>query len=202
MDDQPQQNFEQPKKKRSFPWWWLITFMLVAALGVCGYMLNKSYQREAALNQEKAKLQKSLQDVTNELANQNQGTNSGSDNCSEVGDSFKSNIKAALNSKRTDLFASYVAETTHFTLAASEKDDDESPDQIVASLAITQDARSPWNFAIDDGILDNYRAGPYGSHFKDASYVGKSVSGMIISFNFNCQGVIESIFVAPDESLL
>lgn len=202
MDDQPSQNFEQPKKKRSFPWWWLVTFVLVAALGVCGWLLNASHQREVALNDEKVKLQKSLEDVTSQLATQNQGTNSGSNNCSEVGDSFKSNIKAALDSKRTELFASYVGESAQFTLAASEKDDEESPDQIVASLAITQSARGPWNFVIDDGVLDNYRAGPYGSHFKDSSYVGKSVSGMVIAFNFSCDGKIESVFVAPDESLL
>jgi len=203
MDQQPLETTEiQPKKTRRIQWKWLIIAVLIIATGVLGWLLFQSHQREKVLTDEKSKLQHSLETLSSELALQNQGANTSNDNCSGASESLKNNINAALNSKRSDLFTSYVSEKTRFTVAGSEKDEEETPEQVALSMAITENERAPWNFEIDSTTLDNYRGGPYGAHFQDGNYIGKSVTGMVVSFGFECDGKIKSIFISPNDSLL
>ena len=57
--------------------------------------------------------------------------------------------------------------------------------------------------AADAPSVDGYDAGFYTDYFDDDTLVGKAASGMVVAFEFNCDGSkISEIFVAADEDLL
>jgi len=115
---------------------------------------------------------------------------------------LKDNIKAALDTKNTAAFATYTSNPVKFVIAASEKGDNETPDQAAKSLEYTHSATGPWDFNLSSTTLAGYDAGFYTDYFDANTYVGRAASGMVAAFDFNCDGKINQIFVAADEDLL
>lgn len=115
---------------------------------------------------------------------------------------FKNNIKAALDTKNTAVFATYTSNPVKFVIAASEKGGNETPDQAAKSLEYTHSATGPWDFNLSSTTLTGYDAGFYTDYFDANTYVGRAASGMVAAFDFNCDGKINQIFVAADEDLL
>ncbi len=112
---------------------------------------------------------------------------------------FKDNIKAALDSENTAAFATYVTNPVKYVLAASEMGGNRTPEQAATDLEYTNSATGPWSYV----TTHDYGTGDYADYFGDNTLVLKSTDGMVVAFEFNCDGSkITEIFVAPDEELL
>ena len=116
--------------------------------------------------------------------------------------SMKENIKAALDSQNTAAFSTYTTNPVKYVLAASELGGDFTPDQAAINLDYTHSATGPWDFNLAPATVAAYDGGFYTDYFDSNTYVGKAASGMVVSFDFNCDGKIKQIFVAADDDLL
>ena len=86
---------------------------------------------------------------------------------------------------------------------ASEFGGNRTPAQAATDLEYTHSATGPWDFNLPAATVDGYDAGFYTDYFDDDTLVGKAASGMVVAFEFNCDGSkISEIFVAADEDLL
>jgi type II secretory pathway component PulM len=117
-------------------------------------------------------------------------------------ESRKENIRAALDSKNTAAFSTYVTNPVQYVLAASEYGGNVSPDEAALSLEYTHSATGPWDFNLPQATLDAYAVGGYAMYFDANTYVGRAASGMVVAFDFDCDGKISEIFVVADDSLL
>lgn len=182
----------------------VLAILLAASLGVNAWQYAISLQAandKAQLNKEKADLQTMVDQLKN--AQQNAATGESSEACNDaVSEVVKENIKAALDSKNTAVFATYASNPVKFVLAASEKGGNESPDQAATDMEYTHSATGPWNFSLPASTLSTYDASFYTDYFDHNAYVGKSASGMVVSFDFDCDGKINQIFITANEDLL
>lgn len=198
----------QPQNKRTSkkPWAiWLLVILVLLLIATAGYLwwqLQNATDSKKALEQDKQQLQSQI----NKLNKANAQKNISKDTdvaCNDTPDTlFKENIKAALDTENTAVFATYTSNPVKFVLAASEKGGDETPDEAALSLGYTHSATGPWDFSLPPATIANYDAGFYTDYFDANTYVGKAASGMVAAFDFDCNGKISQIFVAADEDLL
>lgn len=201
---QPPKEPKESKGKNSL-WYWLLAAVIVLLLAGAGYLwmqLQASKDKEQQLNKDKQQLQEQV----DKLKKADAAGISEADAepaCSYTASaSMKANIKAALDTKNTAVFETYVTDPVKYVLAASEYGGDVSATEAAKSIEYTHSATGPWDFNLPQATLDAYDAGDYGAHFDDNSYVGKAASGMLVSFGFNCDGSkINKIFVAADGEL-
>ena len=182
---------------------WLLVALLILALSAAGYLWwqldeanNKNQALESQVSAQKAALDKANEQL--KAAGVTADTT-----CNNVAsDTMKQDIKAALDSKNTAAFSGYFSNPVSFIIAASEKGGDETPAQAVADLEYIKSATGPWNFNLPQETLDAYAAGPYKAYFNDKTYVGMAASGQVAAFNFDCNGKIKQVFLAPSEDVL
>lgn len=184
---------------------WLLIILAVLLVGLAGWLwwqLNMCHDDKQQLENDKKQLQTQVEKLQKQLK-QSDNDNDDQTACNDTPTAaMKENIKAALDSKNTAAFVSYVSNPVKFVLAATEKGGNETPDEAAQSMEYTHTATGPWDFNLPQATLDDYDAGFYTDYFDDNTYVGRSASGMVVSFDFDCQGKISQIFVAADEDLL
>lgn len=203
-DDKPKTAVVTNKKKMDMGKWLnlILALLLVAALAFLAWYWMQAEADKKNLNAEKAALQSQLDalkaqkdEADAEVADQP------CDNTPSA--SRKENIKAALDSMNTAAFSTYTTNPVNYVLAASELGKDMTPDEAALALDYTHSATGPWNFSLPAATINAWKAGFYKDHFDDANrYIGKAASGMVVSFDFDCNGKISKIFVAADEDLL
>lgn len=187
---------------------WLLTALLVLSLVGSGFLWTQLQKTKDDLRAQRASNQ-SLQDQVEKLKSQVGGedaigedpnANPAEAACTYTPDTaLKDNIKAALDSKNTAAFASYVTDPVKYVLAASEFGGDQSPDDAAAALEYTHSSAGPWEFT----DAANYSSGDYAVYFDKKAMAIKSADGMVVAFDFTCDGSkINSIFVAPSEEML
>ncbi len=188
---------------------WLLTVLLVLSLAGSSFLwtrLQAVQKDNNQLKQEKQQLEQQVDQLKAADADRKKQSAGGSElsACSyKPSEVLKENIKAALDSKNTAAFASYVSSPVKYVLAGSEYGGERTPDEAVAALEYTHSAEGPWNFDLPQTTIDEYDSGDYASYFDVNTLVGRATSGMVIAFEFNCDGSkIDSIFVAPSEELL
>ena len=164
--------------------------------------LQSSKDKEQQLNKEKQQLQQQVDELKKDDGSAAGGTEETA--CTYTPSaSFKENIKAALDSKNTAAFETYVTDPVKYVLAASEFGGNRTAAQAATDLEYTHSATGPWDFNLPAATVDGYDAGFYTDYFDDDTLVGKAASGMVVAFEFNCDGSkISEIFVAADEDLL
>jgi hypothetical protein len=202
MTNQPQMKFGKQSKKQKWVIWLLIAIilLLLVSIGYMWWLLQNCNDTKAALENDKQQLQAQIDTLAQQKA---EPVEEPVVVCSDTPtDALKSNIKAALNTKNTAVFTSYVSNPVLFVLAASEKGGDETPDQAAASMEYTHSATGPWDFNLPQTTLDAYDAGFYTNYFDANTYVGRAADGMVTAFDFDCNGKINQIFVAANEDLL
>lgn len=201
--EQPQ-NEKQPKNNKKWLMWLLIALLVLLLSGVIylWLQLQAGKDRERKLEKDKQQLTEQVnalkapeEDDAQPVAQEPACNDTPSATMAE-------NIKAALDSKNTAAFSTYTTNPVKYVLAASEYGGDISPDEAATSLEYTHSATGPWDFSLPDATVDGYDAGFYTDYFDDNTYVGKAASGMVVSFDFACNGKIKQIFVAPDDELL
>lgn len=208
MEENP--NNEQPKpenkptKDKKWLTWVLIALLvlLLAGAGYLWWQWQTCKDKEQQLNKDKQQLQQQVDKLKKEAA----ASPAEADTelaCNDTPSAtMKENIKAALDSKNTAAFSTYVTNPVKYVLAASEYGGDVSPDEAATSLEYTHSATGPWDFNLPAATVAGYSAGGYASYFDANTYVGRASSGMVVSFDFNCDGKIKQIFVVADDGLL
>lgn len=183
---------------------WVLTALLVLSLAGNGYLWMQLQTTKDDLNTQRTtsqNLQKQVQELQSQLEAKDEDAGGTEETaCTYTpGTALKDNIKAALDSKNTAAFASYVTSPVKYVLAASEQGGNVSADQAATNLAYTHSATGPWTF-VD---ASNYSTGDYADYFGENTLVAKSADSMVVAFEFDCDGSkISEIFVAPNEDLL
>ena len=113
------------------------------------------------------------------------------------------NIQASITSGNTAALASYMATTVRVVLAASEGLGSVVSAEAASSVSdFISTATEPWDFALSASLLGQYVAGSYGPYFPSIAVVGASANHKLISFDFDCDGKISTVFMVSDQSIL
>lgn len=188
-------------KSKKWPVWLLVLLvvLLLAAAGYLWWQLQGSKTREQQLKKDKQQLQTKI----DTLQGKNTSHRMLSPTCNNTpSDSLKENIKAALDTKNTAVFATYTANPVKVVYAGTEKIGNETPDQAAQSMEYTHSATGPWDFELPATTLAQYEAGFYTDYFDANTYTGKAASGMVAAFDFDCNGKINQIFISASEDQL
>jgi hypothetical protein len=192
-------------KKKNKEWikWLLIILALLLLLGAAAYFWwqwQECRKNEESLKKDKQQLQSQI-DTLSKADSTTAETPAAA--CTDSPTAFyKENIKAALDTKNTAVFATYTSNPVKVVFAASEKGGNETPDQAAQSMEYTHSATGPWDFNLPAATIAHYDAGFYTNYFDANTYVGQAASGMVAAFDFDCSGKINQIFIAADDGLL
>ncbi|MEI6054136.1 MAG: hypothetical protein WCQ49_02070 [Candidatus Saccharibacteria bacterium] len=127
--------------------------------------------------------------------------------CTEISPSVdaRDNIMASITSGNTAALEGYMAASVNVILAASESYGPQSSAEAVGSVTnfIGQDiAAWDYNFALSEATLTNYKDGDYSQYFPTFALVGKATNSKVISFSFDCNGKIDTVFLSASDSIL
>lgn len=205
-NQEPKAEYKPPKQLKGKSWLacWLLAALVVLLLAGAGYLWMQwqaSKDKEQQLNKEKQQLQQQVDKLKKASTSASEADTQAACNDTPTA-SMKENIKAALDSKNTAAFSTYTTNPVKYVLAASELGGDFTPDQAATNLEYTHSATGPWDFNLPAATVNGYDSGFYTDYFDSNTYVGKAASGMVASFDFNCDGKIKQIFVAADADLL
>jgi hypothetical protein len=109
-------------------------------------------------------------------------------------------IEAAIEANSPVDLYDYLADPVHVAFAASDFDDDRTPDQAITDLEYI-DGSTGWNWNLDSQRLDEFRDGDYGDRFTEDALVGESAEGYIISIDL-AHDTITAIFVSKSADLV
>ncbi len=177
----------------------LILILLVGVVLVGGagyYVWQKNRDTTTTKNdQPKATIQKA--------ANKTSTSQSTTPTCTDPSTAEVADIKAAITSGNTAALASYMAPTVKVILAATEGIGDQTPTEAVSDVTSFISGTSSWDFALPAATLTAYKSTPYVTYFPDNAVVGKdSSTTKVISFSFDCDGKINTIFEVGQASSL
>lgn len=112
-------------------------------------------------------------------------------------------IKSSITSGNTAALEGYMAASVNYILAASEGIGPTTAASAVSNItSFISDATSPWDFALSDAVRAGYANGGYEQYFLADSVIGKSADGKVISFSFDCDAKISTVFVAVSDELI
>lgn len=202
--------FKKPLKIIAFV---IIGLLIIAGSAGAGYIwrdttAKQSEQKQAdeisTLQKAKASLEKQLADKTTSGTS---NTNTNTTACTEVtpGESTLDNIKASIISGNTAALEGYMATSVNVALANSDGSSAKTATQAVAAITdfiSASEATWNYNFSLSATTLASYRAGGFAKYFPTASLIGKNMNNKVISFSFDCNGKISTVFMATSEDLL
>lgn len=116
-----------------------------------------------------------------------------------------SNIEASITSGNTAALEGYMASSVNVIFAASDGLSARTPAQAVSDVTgfISSNASSwDYDFSQPASILSSYGKGSYGKYFPGSAVVGKATNKQVISFSFDCNAKISTVFMASSEDLL
>lgn len=163
---------------------------------------NKKVAEISSLEKDKASLKKQLAEAK---ANNTNITTTNQTTCSSKSPTAAAieNIKLSITSGNTAALEGYMATSVNTIMAATEGIGPSTPAVAVSTItSFIKDATSPWDFALSASILSSYGKGSYKQYFPNNAVVGKSANGKVISFLFDCNAKINTVFMAPSENLL
>jgi len=178
-----------------------------AALGGLSYVISSSAKKQQSTQQEEiAKLEQAKKDLEEQLKKAKEDAkaakSSASSACTDPTSADLENIKAAINTGNTAALEGYMAETVTVIYAASEGVGPQTPAQAVADLEYLAVATTPWNFSLPEATISAWASGGYSSYISTDSIVGKSANNYVVAFSFDCDGNIDTIFMAANSALL
>jgi len=198
-----------PSKAKPARSLWMCGAIIVVLLVLIAWLfwqLKDCKNEYQELKKQNTQLQQKIDELQKQKAEQaaaSTGSTTPTPTCNDTPtQTMKDNIKGALDSKNTAAFSTYTTNPVRYVLAASEHGGDETPAQAATDLEYTHSATGPWDFNLSGTTLSHYDAGFYTDYFDSNTYVGRSADGMVVAFDFNCDGKIKQIFVAANEDLL
>lgn len=215
MDQEPK-NITEPMKMTNKKNWIsrpvlyiLLTLLLMFGTGVGAYFLRDSTANKFEKTQADsiAIYQQTITNLEARLTDERiNGTPSGIE-CIPVApvSTVLENIKASITSGNTAALEGYMASSVNVILAATEAYGAQTPSQAIADVSsfISEDINS-WDFDFDLPAitLNSYNQGLYGEYFPSTALVGKASNDKVVSFSFDCDGKIDTIFMANSDSIL
>lgn len=127
--------------------------------------------------------------------------------CTEIAPSAVTieNIEASITSGNTAALEGYMASSVNVILAASEAYGAQTPTQAIADISsFLSDDLDSWDydFSLPAATLSAYQSGDYADYFSGISVVGKASNDHVISFSFDCDGNIDTVFLSTIASIL
>lgn len=169
----------------------LIVILLILAVGYY-FWQNSSSNSESSSDQ-------SSQEADAKPNNQSETSETQESACSDPSDSDVANIQDSVSSGDTAALEGYMASTVTVILAASEGIGERTPTQAVNDISdfIGDPTTTTWNFDLPASVINSYNTSSYKKYFPDTAVVGKSNASKVISFSFDCDGKIETVFESP-----
>lgn len=151
-----------------------------------------------------------LQSVITELNNKQQtDIAQGDDNldCTIVApdNDSKENIIASVTSGNTQPLEGHMASIVNVILAATEAYGEQTKTQSALDISdfIGDVTAQTWDFNLSESVINSYKdTNEYGKYFPEILIVGKSSDGKIISFSFDCEGLISTVFMSENDEIL
>ncbi|NCU29509.1 hypothetical protein EOM60_02770 [Candidatus Saccharibacteria bacterium] len=206
MDNE--QNTAKKKGKNKAKWIFIVTIILI--IGVAGaviyYQRTKSEERLTEKSDKIVELEEKIKNLEqSKLQTRDNPTNgNGADkSVCQIPDSGKiENIIASITSKNTAALEGYMTNPVSVILAASEGMGNRTPAQAISDISGFISDADGWDFNLPQSTIDAYRGGFYVSYFPENSVIGKSNNEKVISFSFNCDASISTVFLSPGSDLL
>jgi hypothetical protein len=194
----------------------LLVILLVLVLASSAAGAAYWWRDKTAIEQEKtntddiAKLEKQVASLTKKLAAAEASTAiepADGTECTAVAPSATviENIKASITSGNTAALSGYMAPSVNVIIAATEGVGPSKPAIAVSTVStfITNVTTSwDYNFSLPAATLSGYTSGGYKDYFPNIAVVGKASNGKVIAFSFDCDGKINTIFMAISAELL
>lgn len=214
MDDDKKQ--EKPTKQSSEPTknkcntkWIILILILMLVLGVSGTYLwfaKKYTEMKKQKDDQIAQLQQSKKDLEKQVADAKSGNQDSEDDekpaCLSPSVDEVDNIEASITSGNTAALEGYMATKVNVILAASEGIGERTPAQSVSDITSFINGTGAWDFDLPDATLDSYSGGFYAQYFPEGAVIGKSNNSKVISFSFDCNGKIKTVFLATSADIL
>lgn len=190
----------------------LLVLILVAAAAGGAYWWRDKTAKESE-NQQAANissLQKTKASLSKQLADEkakNKKAAASEQACTTQSASGNtiSNVEASITSGNTAALEGYMATSVNVVTAGSSPSSAKTPTQAVTSITsfISPDTAS-WNydFSLPASTLSSYGKGSYSKYFPSNAVVGKTTNKKVLSFSFDCNGKINTVLLASNESLL
>ena len=186
----------------------LIIVILLFLAGLGGYMLRDSMAKdvERQKNNQIANDQKTINSLQSQINIESSPVLDISSPCSPAvrpTETIISNIESAITSGNTAALASYMTSTVNVVMTDSSAGGMQTPTEAVATISnfITNDNKSwAYNFALPNGTLNAYSQGVNSQYFPDTALIGRAPNDKVISFLFDCNGNISSVFMSDTES--
>lgn len=188
----------------------LVLVLLAAAAGAAYYWRDMSAKEKekqqasdlSSLQQKNSKLEKELADAKAKSGSTTDETacTSKSPSAAAIG-----NIEASITSGNTAALEGYMASSVNVIIAASEGLGMKTPTEAVSGISdfITSDPTSwDYDFDLSAALVGSYGKGFYGQYFPDNAIAGKASNQKVISFSFDCNGKISTVFLAANADLL
>ena len=114
------------------------------------------------------------------------------------------NIEASITSKNTAALGGYMAATVQDVYAAADAIPAKSAADSVTDITsfVADQITGDWSFPVPASSLATYQAGSYKQYFPSTAIVGGSTRHRVISFNFDCNSKISTVFMAADDAVL
>lgn len=193
---------------------YLLMILLVTTTASAAYLLRDRSAKSAEKQQADTitTLQQIKTDLEAQLVAEKAKNTSASDVANQTTCNPKSpstttvdNIKASVTSGNTVALEGYMASSVNVIIAASEGIGAQTPTQAVNDLTtfISSDNTSwDYDFSLPASILSSYGKSSYGSYFPSTAVVGKASNKQVISFSFDCNSKVKTVFLASSEDLL
>jgi hypothetical protein len=124
--------------------------------------------------------------------------------CTEIAPSATviENIRASITSGNTAALEGYMAASVNVILAATEGVGPSTPSVAVSNITNFISTVTEWDFDLPASTLSTYSSGGYTEYFPSIAEVGKSTTNKVISFSFDCNGKIDTVFMAASGELI
>ncbi len=184
----------------------VLVLLLIAGAAGGAYWWRDSVAVSAEKKQadDIASYKSTVADLKKELAEAKAAAGDSSEPCTEVAPKTAAidNIKASITSGDTAALAGYMASTVNVILAATEAYGPQTAAQAVESVSsfISADNTSwDYDFSLAASVLSGYQSGDYKQYFPDTAVVGKASNKQVISFSFDCDGKIDTVFMLKEQ---
>lgn len=207
--EQPAKKTNTQKNNSKTKWVILILILLMlAGIGGTYWFMGKKYsdmkkQKDDQIGQ----LEQSKKDLEKQLAEAKSSAQDSEEEvekpaCSSPSVDDVENIEASITSGNTAALEGYMATKVNVILAASEGIGERTPAQAVSDITSFINGAGAWDFNLPEATIDSYAGAFYAQYFPEGAVVGKSASSKVISFSFDCNGKIKTVFLSSSADIL
>lgn len=182
----------------------LLALALLAGAAYGGYWWRDRDAKTAAARITALENQVADFEAANAATGESNGTDTGSTEATSVQPTTAQleSIKESISSGNTAALESRMADSVLVIIAASEGVGVRTPAQAVGDIDYVINLTATWDFSLSTTTLDDYATGDYAQYFPGGALVGKSTENKVISFIFDADAKINTVFMSVSADLL